>query len=88
MAAYNNLPKLKRELMSKGLSEANAEREALSMLKGGASSYTDTDMDGYPNRVSTTQRGAPANYLSNMATLYNGLRGSIGAMFPFGGQPF
>lgn len=88
LGAYDGLARLKRELMGKGMSETNAENKALKILEGGSSSYTDTDMDGYPNRVSTTQRGAPANYMSNMATLYNGIRGSIGAMFPFGGQPF
>lgn len=86
LSAYDNVAKLKRELMGKGLSESNAEREALNMVKGGASSYTDTDMDGYPNRVTTSQRGAPMNYLSQMPALYEAVRRSAGAVFPFGGQ--
>lgn len=65
LSGYDNITNIKRELMSKGLSEANAEREALSIVKGGVSNYTDTDMDGFPNRMSMTRRGMPMNYMAS-----------------------
>lgn len=84
LSGYDNVNNIKRELMSKGLSEANAEREALSIVKGGVSNYTDTDMDGFPNRVSTMRRGAPANYLSQIAEMYrNNMQEMGGMVYPF-----
>lgn len=47
-------PTLKNQYLRLGMTEANAEKEALAQLRGGRVSYSDTDNDGIPNTTRTT----------------------------------
>ena len=71
---------LKNQFMGYGMSEANAEKEALGQIRGSRTSYTDTDADGMPNTVRTTTPGAamnlPNTYLQTFGRLLYG--GQIG----------
>jgi hypothetical protein len=65
MSAYGSIPMLKKKLMENGLTESEASSEALRIIRGNsATSYTDNDMDGYPDRATFSRRGAPDNYLT------------------------
>jgi len=47
-------PSLKNQYLRLGMTEANAEKEALAQLRGGRTTYSDTDNDGIPNTTRTT----------------------------------
>lgn len=87
MSAYDGLPALKAELMRRGLSETNAENRALRILEGGTTSYTDSNMDGYADRMSTSQRGNPMSFISQLLPMYMAAR-STGAGAYGGGDMF
>lgn len=72
-AASMNFMQLKNKLMQDGYSESLAERKADAIMSGGnaSTSYTDANMDGVPDRVSTTQRGIPMNYMSSLMSMMN-----------------
>lgn len=74
LSGYDGLPALKAELMKRGLSETNAENRALRMLEGSTTSYTDANMDGFADRMSTTQRGNPMSFISQLLPMYMAAR--------------
>ena len=71
---------LKNEFMKYGMSETNAEKEALGQIRGSRTSYTDTDADGMPNTVRTTTPGGAMN----LPATYNAAFGKFSQMY--GGQ--
>ena len=61
--AMANFPTLKNQYLRLGMTEANAEKQAIAQLSGGRMTYSDTDYDGVPNSVRTTMaQGMPAMY--------------------------
>lgn len=63
VGAMSNFPTLKNQYLRLGMTEANAEKQAIAQLSGGRMTYSDTDYDGVPNSVRTTMaQSMPAMY--------------------------
>lgn len=61
--SMQNFSALKNQYMGYGMSEANAEKEALTRIRGDRTTYTDSENDGIPNSSRTsTYRPNPADY--------------------------
>lgn len=63
MPSMQNFSALKNQYLGYGMSEANAEKEALTRIRGDRTTYTDSENDGIPNSSRTsTYRPNPADY--------------------------
>jgi hypothetical protein len=63
MPSMQNFSAFKNKFLGYGMSEANAEKEALAQVRGDRTTYTDSDNDGIPNSSRTsTYRPNPADY--------------------------
>ena len=75
--------KLKNQNLQYGMSEANAEAEALKRIRGGNTSYSDTNVDGLPDSVRTTVPGGGVG----LANAYMSAFGNFKPPFSmYGGQ--
>ena len=75
MPSMQDFSTLKNKFLGYGMSETNAEKEALGQIRGNRTSYTDTDADGVPNSVRTSVNGAaslPNMYMQGLARMYGG----------------
>jgi len=75
--SYSNFSTLKNDFLRLGMSESNAESEALRRIRGGNTSYSDSNTDGIPDSVRTTVPGGAVG-------LVDAYQRSLG--FMFGGQ--
>jgi hypothetical protein len=65
--SMSQFPALKRQYMTLGMSEPNAEKEAIAQLRGGRATYSDTDGDGFPNSTRLTMaQQMPGMYRSGL----------------------
>jgi hypothetical protein len=62
---------LKNQFMGYGMSEGKAESEAINQIRGGRTTYTDSEADGVPNSVRTTVPGGAMNLPANYAGALN-----------------
>ena len=80
--SFSDFSSLKNQFLKVGMSEANAESEALRRIRGGNTSYSDSNVDGIPDAVRTTVPGGSVN-------LVNAYVNALGNFTPpsmFGGQ--
>jgi hypothetical protein len=56
--SYSNFSTLKNDFLKLGMSESNAESEALRRIRGGNTSYSDRNADGIAESIRTTVPGA------------------------------
>jgi hypothetical protein len=79
MPSMQNFSALKNQFMGYGMSENRAESEALGQIRGGRTTYTDSEADGVPNSVRTTVPGSamnlPANYIGALNFRPSGMYG-------------
>lgn len=82
--SMSEFPKLKNQFMQQyGMTEGRAESEALSQIRGGRTSYADTNVDGIPDSVRTTVPGGAMNLpaMYNQGLRFNMYGGQIGPWF-------
>jgi hypothetical protein len=80
--SFSDFSNLKNQFLKVGMSEANAESEALRRIRGGNTSYSDTNVDGLPDSVRTTVPGGAVG----LANAYMNAFGNFTPPSMFGGQ--
>lgn len=79
--SYSNFSTLKNDFLKLGMSESNAESEALRRIRGGNTSYSDGNADGIADSIRTTVPGA-----ADMVSLLGQVFGNTQRRSMYGGQ--
>ena len=79
--SYANFSTLKNDFLKLGMSESNAESEALRRIRGGNTSYSDGNADGIADSIRTTVPGA-----ADMVSLLGQVFGNTQRRSMYGGQ--
>jgi hypothetical protein len=79
--SYSNFSTLKNDFLKLGMSESNAESEALRRIRGGNTSYSDGNADGIADSIRTTVPGA-----ADMVGLLGQVFGNTQRRSMYGGQ--